>query len=166
MDRIIGNPVPVQVGKKVYLVSYISMGEWQTFMEFLRQDAIEALEFLVYCSLHRADPTIKEKAVGNLLRKYASSISFLIDTICGISFPKVNLGGMEKLVIGEKETKRNVKSTFRILSRMHGWTPQQISDMSPAQVYLYMMGGSTGTGIEKMNSLQYQAFLASRGVKN
>jgi len=164
MNQIMGNSVPVWIGKKIYLVSYISVGEWQTFVKILQCDAIEALKFLVYHSLHRADSTIKKKTVNHLLKKYAASVISLTDIICNISFPKVHPGRGEE--VDEKEAERDMKAVYRILSRMHGWSPQRISNMSPAQLYLYMMGGSTGTGIVKMNSLEYQSFLASRGIKN
>lgn len=167
MNQIIGNSVPIRIGKKICLFSYVSMGEWQTFDALLKQDDIEALRYLVSCSLHRGDPSIDKREAERLIKRNAASITSLIDSICKISLPKIRIKETEEeTVTDEKEYERNIKTVYRILSRMHGWTPSQISDMSPAQVYSYLMGGTTGTGIEKMNSMQYQSFLGSRGMRN
>lgn len=168
MNQIVGSSVPIRIGKRVYLVSYVSMREWETFNELLRSNDLESLNYLIYCSLHRADSTVRRKVVKRLLKRHSAVITSLIDIICSMSLPKMKVknGEEEETTIDEKDYERNVKTVYRILSRMHGWTPEQISGMSPAQVYSYLMGGTTGTGIEKMNSMQYQSFLAGRGVRN
>lgn len=164
MSQITGSSISLAVGGKLYLLSYVSMGEWETFSDMLLQGPKdeEALEYLIYCSMYRADLEITKEAVAKLLRKHSRSVLKIVDKICKVSLPPKT---SKKEEVTSKETKeRNLKSTYRILSRMHGWTPKQISEMSPAQVISYLAGGETGTGLAKMTGSEYRSLLASRGM--
>jgi len=67
-------------------------------------------------------------------------------------------------IVAAKEVERNEKTMYRLLSKMYGWTPEEIGNMSPAQLYSYQMGGKDGTGIEKMTGAEYRSFRARRGM--
>lgn len=159
MNQIIGNPVPYRIGRKVYFVSYVSMGEWQVFNELLQMDDAQSVLELVYYSLHRGNSTIGRRNVRWLIRRHTKVLLPLIDLICEISLPKLKT--KNEIGIETKEAERNMKTVYRLLSRMHGWTPPEISGMSPAQVYSYLMGGPDATGIVKMSDLQYQRFMGT-----
>ncbi len=141
------------------LVSYVSMGEWQTFDDMLKVDEGQAVLELMFCSLHRADPLITRRTVRKLTRKAATELMHLI---CGMSIPPAIKGFAA--VVSDKEATRNMKTTYRKLSIQFGWTPEQISGMSPLQVYLYQVGGADGTGIQKMTGGEWQRFQSKQKV--
>ena len=142
MIPIMGMPVL----HKRLSVSYVSIGEWQVYGELMKQDESRAIVELVYFSLHRASGVTRRKSRW-LAWRYRKTLSALIELICEISLPKIPGSATS---MPEKETARNIKTVYRVLSRMHGWTPKQISDMSPAQIYSYLCGGQDGTGIKKV----------------
>ena len=167
MNQIAGSSIPLIVKGKIYLVGYVSIREWDTFdgMLLLKGQKNQALFFLFYCALHRADSGITKRKVQKIVQRHPEVIIPLIDIICDLSLPeKTKKGKVKKKKMSKETKKRNSKTAFRILSRMHGWTPEQIGNMSPAQFYFYMMGGSLGTGIEKMSGAEYQKFLHDRGM--
>jgi len=140
------------------------MGEWDTFNDILLLDtkSSEALVYLIWWSLRRADSTVTKAEVEKLLVDHPEVATLLVDKICALSLPVVDKPPPKRSV-SESERKRNLKSTYRILSRLHNWTPPQISQMSPAQVCSYLLGGKTGTGLEKMTSEEYKQLLAAKG---
>lgn len=143
------------------LVAYVSMGEWQTFSEMLKLSEPQAVLELAYFSLHRADPGITRRKVRRLMRNTKAATG-LMTLICDLSIPKIT--GQDGTV-PDKEADRNIKTAYRQLSMIHGWTPAAISDMSPVQVYQYQMGGKDGTGIQNMTGAEYQSFRARRQGK-
>lgn len=164
MNRVIGNPVPIRIGRKVYLVGYVSMAEWQTFGELQKKMLTRySLSYLLYASLHRADPQITKRSIRHLFRWHKKHITTLIETICDISIPEIK---KKEQKVSDKDNERNTKTIYRLLSRMHGWPPSWIDDMSPMQVHVYLTGGSTGTGTQKMTDEQYQSFLLARRMRN
>ena len=167
MNQIIGNPLPFKIGRKTLLVSYVSVGEWQVFGELLKQDETQAVLELVYYSLYRGGNTISKRAIRKLVRWYPTKLTSLIELICEISLPKQKIKETDNTENTENtenigEADRNLKTVFRVLSKQHGWTPAAISDMSPAQIFLYLAGGPDGTGIVKMSGQEYQSFRARR----
>ena len=162
MNQITGSPSAYKVGRRVLLVSYVSMGEWQTFRDLLKVDAGRAVLELMYCSLHRADPFFTRRTVRRLMNK--KTAAGLMRLICELSIPP-SIKGLNA-VIFDKEAERTMKTAYRRLSIIHGWTPAEISDMSPIQVYSYQLGGKDGSGIEKMSSGEYKSFRARRGGLN
>lgn len=162
MSLITGSPVALKVGRRVLFVSYVSMGEWQTFSELLKIDEARAVVELAYYSLHRADFGITRRRVRRLLRNTKRAAA-LMALICELSIPKLKGPTGE---MSDKEAGRGMKATYRQLSMMHGWTAKEISDMSPVQIYQYQMGGKDGTGIVKMTGAEYQSFRARRRSMN
>ncbi len=161
MNQITGSPSACKVGRRTLLASYVSMGEWQTFEDMLKVDEGQAVLELMFYSLHRADPLITRRTVRKLTRRAATK---LMNLIIALSIPPVIKG--VAAVVSDKEATRNMKTTYRRLSMQYGWTPEQISGMSPLQVYLYQVGGKDGSGIQKMSSGEYKAFCARRGGLN
>ncbi len=160
---IAGSPTVLKVGRRTLLVSYASMGEWLTFGELVKSSEGQAMRNLIYCSLHRADPTVTRRGVWLFVWLHKKALAALVDLICTISLPKMPEGVTP--ASAAQEVERSMKTTYRLLSRMYGWTPAQISDMSPAQLYSYQMGGKDGTGIEKMSGPEYKSFRVSRGLE-
>jgi len=146
------------------------MSEWQMFGELLQLDDAKAVLELLYYSLRRAEPTVTRKGVRKLAKKYAKQLLALVDLICDMSLPKLKaktgaIPGADKTAppsAPRGDSERDIKIVYRLLSRIHGWTPQQIGIMSPAQVYIYLTGGPDGTGIVKMSNSEYKSFLANR----
>ena len=161
MHQITGSPSACKVGRRTLLVSYVSMGEWQTFDDMLKVDEGQAVLELMYCSLHRADPLITRRTVRKLTRRAATDLMHLI---CALSIPPARKG--IDYVISDKEATRSMKTVYRRLSMQYGWTPDQISGMSPLQLYLYQLGGKDGTGIVNMSGGELRAFRAQRGGQN
>lgn len=159
MNLITGSPVALMVGRRMLMVGYVSMGEWQTFSGMVKLDESKAVNELFYFSLHRADPFITRRKVRRLMRKYKSHMTHLMNLICELSIPTKT--GKE-VMMSDKEADRNIKTAFRQLSMTFGWTAQKISDMSPVQIYQYQMGGKDGTGIQKMSNAEYKSFRARR----
>lgn len=169
MQKVIGHPVPYKIGRRrSILVSYVSMSEWQMFGEMLQLDDVEAVLELLYYSLHRAEPAVTRKGVKRLAKKYVKQLLALVDLICDMSLPKLKKGktgasdSEPRTPCAKADSERDIKTVYRLLSRVHGWTPQQIGVMSPAQVYIYLTGGPDGTGIVKMSNSEYKSFLARR----
>lgn len=168
---VMGHTVPYPVGRgrrrQILPVSYVSIGEWQVFGKLLKLDETHAMLELLYYSLHRAEPTTTRKQIKQLAKKHMAVLLPLVDLICNISLPenkKPPTGTVSTTPPSgsSSEAERAIKTSYRVLSRMHGWTPQQISEMSPVQVHIYLTGGEDGSGIVKMSNSQYKSFLAAR----
>ncbi len=166
MNQITGSSSVYKVSsRRSLLVSYASMGDWQTFSEILKVDEGRALAELVYRSLNRADPTVTRRAVRRLMRRQSDAImAGLITLICALSIPPTPRGAPAE--VSDKEADRNMKTVYRRLSTMYGWTAAEISDMSPVQVYQYQLGGKDGSGIVKMTGAEYKSFRARLGDMN
>ncbi len=87
----------------------------------------------------------------------------MIKVICSISLPPESKE-KDSVKTTTKEIINQIKIMYRILSKTHTWTPQQISDMSPLQLYCYMTGGEDGTGTARMSPEQYNKFLQARNL--
>lgn len=161
MSQIMGSPSAYKFGRRLLLVSYVSMGQWQTFDKLLKLDEGRAVLELAYFSLHRADPGITRRKVRRLMRNTKAAAG-LMTLICELSIPTTIKGLTSD--ISDKEADRNIKTAYRQLSMLHGWTPAAISDMSPVQIYQYQAGGKDGTGIQKMTGAEYKSFRARRGM--
>ncbi len=162
MNPITGSPTVFKTGRGVLLVSYVSVGEWQAFGDMYEVDKSRAVVDFLYYSLHRADPTMTRRAVRRWTRRHSQDQqSDLMDLICKLSIPKTPKGATGTRA-SPADTARNMKTAFRLLSKMYGWTAAEISDMSPAQIFSYLSGGKDGTGIVKMSGPEYQSFRARR----
>lgn len=161
MNQIVGHPVPFRVGKKFILASYVSVGEWQTVADLLEIDEHRAVMELVYCSLHRAMPTITRRKAYGWARWHKGHLLSLIGLICEISLPPTP-GSKDGPTEATGDAERSMKTAYRVLSRTHGWTPAEIGGMSTAQLHSYLSGGKDGTGIEKMSGAEYKSFRARR----
>lgn len=52
---------------------------------------------------------------------------------------------------------------YLLLSEQYGWTPQQIAQMTPAQVNMYVTGtGDTGNTLKFDTMADYNRYLAGR----
>lgn len=170
MNQIVGHPVPYKIGRKTYLVGYVSMGEWYVYRELLKVDKTQALLEFIYWALRRgmgnAPPAITRRKVRRIVRWHPKSLLGLVDLIHEISLPKIKAPEAGVIDPEALDSAHNQKIIFRTLSRIHNWTPQQISDMSPVQIYSYAMGGEDGTGRLKMSGAEYKAFRARGGTVN
>lgn len=161
MNQIIGSPSVYRIGRRILLVSYVSIGEWQTFGELVEGDERYAITQLIYWSLRRATPGIRRPCLRWWKNK---TITGLVEFICKLGMPTLTQGEKVEGSTSNPDSDNDIKTAYRQLSRMHGWTPQEISDMSPAQIHSYLSGGKDGTGIEKMSNSQYKSFRAQRGL--
>lgn len=165
MNQITGSPAVYKVGRRLLLVSYISVGEWQTFGLIVEKDETYAVTQLIYWSLRRATPGIRKP---NLRWWNKKALAGLVTFICNLGMPLLPKGTKTSQQAAEGAKRpaddNSMKTAYRQLSRMHGWTPQEISDMSPAQIHSYLSGGKDGTGIEKMSGAEYKSFRAQRGL--
>ncbi len=141
-------------------VSYVSVGEWQTFGAALETDEVRAIREFIYCALHRAEPAVTRRWVRWWMRLHNAAVAPLVEFICNISVPDLPKADSPDRSV--KEATREVESVFRVLSKMYGWAPDQISNMSPAQIHSYLSGGEDGTGIVKMSGAQYKSWRARR----
>lgn len=163
MNQIVGNPVPCKVGRKVCLIGYVSMGEYQVFRDMFQEDEAVAVLELVYYSLRRGGSirgNIKRK-IRRMIKKDPAILLTMVNLICELSLPDV------KTKKGEAETSdegENIKTVYRLLAKFFTWTPPQITDMSPAQIYISMTGGPDGTGTRKMSWGQFAEERAKRGL--
>jgi len=158
MNQIMGSPAVYKVGRRLLLVSYISVGEWQTFGELVERDEGYAVTQLVYWSLRRATPGIRRPCLRWWNKK---ALARLVEFICKMGMPLLPKGTTSHQ---GKQDDNDMKTAYRQLSRLHGWTAKEISDMSPAQIHSYLSGGKDGTGIEKMSGAEYKSFRAQRGL--
>lgn len=163
MYQIMGSPSAFKLGRRVLLVSYISIGECQTFGDLLEQSKTLAVRELLYYSLHRANPAITRRAVRWLYLSHSrKTLSALINFICVISLPEVSQDSTP--LIATAEDGRDTKLMYRRLAKMYGWTPAEISDMSPAQIHLCLSGGDDGSGIQKMSESEFKSFQKLRST--
>lgn len=165
MSQVAGNSIPFRLKNgNMLLLSYVSLGEWQTLKEILDQTVERdsfVVHYLIGCSVRRGGSSLNARKTRHLMRKNKSRLPAMINVICKLSLPSISTPSNAK---SKQDTAKNEKIVYRVLSRIHGWTPQEISVMSPAQVHIYLMGGSTGTGTEQMTSSQYQQFMSERGL--
>ena len=161
-SQITGSPTAYKFGRRVLLVSYVSVGEWQTFGELVKLDEKRAVAELVYYALRRATPANARPRMWWWARRYKKALTGLVALICKLSMPAIPEGNTPIAIA--KEAENNMKTAFRQLSMMYGWTPAEISDMSPAQLSAYMSGGKDGTGSEQMSGAEYKSFRARRGL--
>ena len=157
-----GSYVPYYIGRTVYLLSPVSISEWETYEMLISKDMAW---YLIYCSLHRANKSVTMKQAKRIVRWHKESATYMIKVICSISLPPDKEYDSKELP-SAKEVVQQIKVLYRTLSRLFGWTPQQISQMSPLQLYDYMIGGEDGTGVVRMSPAQYQQFRHSRELKN
>lgn len=153
-----GSYVPFYVGRKLYLLAYVSIAEWETY-ELLKDKDMAA--YLVYCSMHRANTLITMSHVKRLIRWHRQHVIYMIKTICSISLPPKSKDKKEKEPTS-REIVSQVKTMFRLFSKRYNWTPSQISQMSPLQLYEYMAGGEEGTGVVKMSPAEYAAYYQAK----
>lgn len=165
MNQIIGNPVPCKVGKKTYLVGYVSLGEWQVYRELLVQDEVEAMLVLMEYSLVRGGSVtgnIRRK-VKRIIKKDPDSFVRIVDTIVKLSIPVTEKKKDDDEPIEDaKSFENNIKTSYRLLAKYFTWTPQQITTMSPAQIFISLTGGPECTGTLKQS---WAEFGANRGLK-
>lgn len=164
MNQIMGSPAVYRVGRRVLLVSYVSVGEWQTFGELVKEDEGRAVTQLVHWSLQRATPGCHLPCLRWWNKK---ALAGLVEFICNLGMPllpKEKTSQQQDAQTPGRESDNDMKTAYRQLSRLHGWTAKEISDMSPAQIHSYLSGGKDGTGIEKMSNAEYKSFRAQRGL--
>ncbi len=155
---ISGCYIPFYVGRKPYLLAPISIAEWETY-ELLQ--AKDRAWYLLYCSMFRANVNITKQQIKRFILLHKKTVPYMIKVICSISLPPESKKD-DKPPPTTKEIVRQVKVMYRTLSKTYGWTPEQISQMSPSQLYDYMTGGEDGTGIARMTPEQYAKFKQSR----
>lgn len=159
MNQIVGNPVPCKVGRKTCLIGYVSMGEYQVFRDMFKVDSPEAVLTLICYSLVRGG-----SVTGNIRRKLKQwsrkdpdILVRIVEIICKLSLPKV------KTKDGDEDTgntEQNIKTVYRLLAKNFTWTPEKITAMSPAQIFISLTGGPDGTGVAKQS---WAEFGANRG---
>lgn len=157
---ISGSYIPFYVGRKPYLLAPVSIAEWETY-ELLQ--AKEMAWYLLYCSMSRANVTITKQQIKRFILLHKKTVPYMIKVICSISLPPESKKKNESTPTA-KEIVNQVKIMYRTLSKTYGWTPQQISKMSPSQLYDYMIGGEDGTGVMRMSSTQYAQFKQARNT--
>lgn len=162
MSQIIGNSIPCKVGRKVYLMGYVSMGEYQVFRELFKKDEIEAVMMLVCYSLIRGGSVTGNvrRKLNRIIKKRPAILVTLVDIICKLSLPIVKIKDGDDG--GDDES--NIKTVYRLLAKHFTWTPPEISVMSPAQIFISLTGGPDGTGKMKMTDAQFASFQANRGI--
>ncbi len=163
VNQITGSPTVFRAGRSLLLVSYVSVGEWQTFGALWECNKRRAVIDFLYYSLHRGDPTVTRRAVRWWAFFHRKAQTDLMELIFTISLPKPPKGKPETTE-SPAEADRNMKTAYRVLAKMYGWTAAEISDMSPAQIFSFLSGGKDGTGIVKMTSEEYQSFRARQGL--
>ena len=156
MSQIVGNPVPIKIGRKVYLIGYVSMSEYMVFRDMFKVDYLSAIMQLLYYSLVRGG-SIKwnvRRKIRRLFKKYPTALLTMVETITDLSLPDVKPkdGDGEGADVGE-----NIKTTYRVLAKLFTWTPPEISDMSPAQIVISMTGGPNCDGTMKQSWGEYAA---------
>ena len=155
--------MPCKVGLKTYLVGYVTMSEYQVFRDMFKADETAAVLELVYYSFRRGGSihgNIRRKILRMIKRKPPLLLT-LVNLICKLSLPDIKKKEGEAEDIDEVES---IKTVYRLLAKAFTWTPQQISDMSPAQIYISMTGGPDGTGTRKMSWQQFAEDRAKRGL--
>lgn len=160
---ISGSSVPFYVGRKFCLLAPVSMAEWETYE--LLQTKDKAI-YLVYCAMHRAVPKITRRSVRWFLWRHKKISGNIIDIVCRISLPRIVASKKSKTEKEPttKEIVQQIKVMFRSMSSAYGWHPSLISQMSPLQLYDYMLGGKDGTGVVRMTPSQYQMFRCARDL--
>ena len=153
-----GSYLPFYVGRKPYLLAPVSIAEWETY-ELLQ--AKDMAWYLLHCSMSRADVNITKRQIKWFILLHKHTVNYMIKVICSISLPpEAEKDG--KTPPTTKEIVQQVKIMYRTLSKTYGWTPHQISQMSPLQLYDYMTGGEDGTGVARMTPAQYARFKQTR----
>ena len=155
---ISGSYVPFYVGRKPYLLAPVSIAEWETY-ELLQ--AKDMAWYLLYCSMSRADNTITKRQIKRFILLHRNTIAYMVKVICSISLPPETKNDNDTPPTN-KEILNQVKTMYRMFSKLYGWTPPQISKMSPLQLYHYMTGGEDGTGVARMSPAQYEQFRQAR----
>lgn len=162
-NQIIGNPVSFRIGRKVYLIGYVSMGEYEIFREVFAEDEGEGLMTLITYSLARGGSIKKNirKRIKKWIKKDPDILVRIIDRIHEISLPSISLNEIEEKK--EKEdSEQNIKTVYRLLAKHFTWTPEEITKMSPAQIFISLTGGPECTGVMKQS---WEEFTANRGMK-
>ena len=150
MSQIIGNNVPCKVGRKVYLAGYVSMSEFQTYNLLVGIDEVRALRKLLYYSLNRGNQ-LSERKVNRLIRKHPEAKLPILETIFSLSLPKLPPQDEEEPTGDIQKNEADERTVYGLLAIRFGWTPAEVGDMSPAQIFLTLTGGPTGDGTKKMS---------------
>ena len=165
MNQIIGAPVPCKVGRKIYLVGYVTLGEYQQYLDMFAEDRVESTVRLIVYSLVRGGSVtgnIRRK-LKRWLKKDSTVVDRMLDIIDKLSLPQIIIDKddkdrVEKVV----DMEAHHKLVYRLLAKYFTWTPQEITAMSPAQIYISLTGGPECTGVVKQS---WAEFGVNRGIK-
>ena len=150
---ITGSHVPFYAGKKILFLAPVSLAEWETY-ELLKEK--DSVKYMIQCSLKRANQNFYCRW---FFWRYRAYLQAIVEIICKISLPP-NIKEDKKVT--DKEIVNDIKTLFRNMSKMYGWTPDIIKDLSPSQLYDYMIGGKDGTGTQRMSVSEYASFRDNR----
>jgi len=171
LNQAAGTPILFEINRRIYRAGYVSTQEWELFDAYMQIDRLDlGIIYLLTCSFTRGGEQITQRRIRRLIKFHSAMITELVTRICKLSLPekkhKKKSGDEQsenKVVPNVTQLLRDIKTLYRTLSRLYGWVPNQINNLSPAQIFIYLSGGKDGTGTKKMSGEEFQAFKRSRG---
>jgi len=156
---------PFRLSGKLLLLRPATLSEILTFEHLFAEGYREqAVKFLIESAVQSGgDFKTRKKALKHTL-KYKSYITKLVDQICDISLPEYKNRSEETTKDSGNTNIDYSKTVCRLLAKLYGWTAEQVENMSPKQIHIYLTAGKSGTGVEKMTSAEYQEFKTMRGM--
>jgi len=140
LQKLLAAPSTVSDGRGSYYI--IHPLSWREF-EFLRSQevngvpSIEVGLYTVWLSVRKEQPGISRWKVAKLFRsrKRQKMLVAILSAIYEISFPTIEL--KDKKDSTSKANAGQDTNALLVLSNLHGWTPDQIANMTPYQIYSY-----------------------------
>jgi len=155
---------PFELSGRLLLLRPATLSEILTFEHLYTEGYREqAVKFLIENSIQPGgDFKTRKKALQHVL-KHKRYITKLVDQICDISLPEYE----RSKETTEDSNNTNIdysKTVCRLLAKLYNWTAEQVENMSPKQIHIYLTAGTSGTGIEKMTPAEYREFKLMRGL--
>ena len=142
-------------------MGYVSMREYQSFRELFVEDEVEGIILLISYSLQRGGSIRGDvrKFLKRMVGKAPDSLVKMVEKVHEISLPVLSISNneMEEMVKDEVALEKNIKTTYRLLAKQFTWTPEEISQMSPAQIFISTTGGPNCDGTMKQSWGEFAA---------
>ncbi|MHA1220131.1 MAG: hypothetical protein ACTSQB_00180 [Candidatus Heimdallarchaeota archaeon] len=136
-QRALATPVEFIFKKKIYILHPLTLLEWsfleQSYIEDENKENIETAFYAVWMSIRKENPNFKIKYLIRNIGIYPDVICRMMDLILDISMPIE-----EKKESVEKDDEINETILFKVFSELYGWTPADVSAMTPLQLCMYI----------------------------
>jgi len=131
----LGTPIEFIFKKKIYILHPLTLLEWsfleQNYIEDDNKENIETAFYAVWMSIRKENPNFKIEYLVRNIGTHPNVICRMMDLILSISMP------IEEKTENTKDGANEI-ILFKVFAELYGWTPAQISIMTPLQLCMHI----------------------------